>query len=154
MKFDITQFTLDTENFVNVSIPLTGELSKLINRKIFKPFIKSQKYQGWCLVYLISSHERHRKKVYVNPIPSKSVKYKEIEYYVYFPKISKRVVYPYNKRKFVKYFFEGLETILEKLGFRNSNLLKECLEFAISKIITNPRTDFREQVVYVPKTKL
>ena len=154
MKFEISQVTLDHNNFVNISIFIKNELRKLVNREIFKKLKYDEKYKNWDFVYLISSHSSYAKRGHINLNPSRSFKYKAIEYYVYFPKLSKHQNYKYNKKKFVNFFFEGLKKILGEFNFNDNELLEKCLQHSIAHIISDRRSDYEEQDVYLSKKQI
>ena len=154
MKFGISQFTLDPNNFVNISIFIKKEIARLVNSEIFKKIKTDEKFKNWHCVYIISSHSSYAKRGHVNLNPSRSFKYKAIEYYVYFPKFSKQQNYKYNKKKFVKFFFEGLKKILSEFNFNDNELLEKCLQYSITQIITDRRSDYEEQGVYLSKKQI
>ena len=154
MEFRITQFTLDPNNYVNVSDFLINRLEKLVNGKICKKVKTEEKYRKWKLIFLISSHSSYAKRGFVSLNPTRSFKFKELEYYVYFPKLSKHQKYNYNRRKFVKFFFEGLKSILGEFDFNDDALLKECLQHSLDHFITDPRSMYKDDNIYLSKKEI
>ena len=148
MKFEISQFTFDPKNEVNISDFLFDKLTILVSRKILRKK-QFEKYKNWTLVYWVSSDERFARKLHINPRPSKSPKYKVIDYYTYFPKLSKYAKYSYNKRKFLIYFFQSLEVILKDFGFHDSKLIADCLDKSLAKLVNDPRSVYVNNSIYL-----
>ena len=154
MKFNIAQVTFDPNNFVNISDFLKNELEKLVNKRIFKKIKIEDKYKNWVFLYTVSSNESCAKKGHVGLTPSKSYKLKIIEHYVFFPKLSKNQRYNYNKRKFVKFFFVGLREIFKVYDFYDEGLLEECLNYSLTRIIKDPRAEFKDNNIYLSKKQI
>jgi len=154
MKFYIAQVTFDPNNFVNTSDFLKNELEKLVNKRIFKKVELEDKYKNWKFFYTVSSNGSCAKKGHIGLTPSKSFKLKIIEHYVFFPKLSKHQKYNYNKRKFVKFFFEGLRKILKVYNFNDDGLLEECLKYSLAHIITDPNAEFKDDNIYLSKKQI
>lgn len=148
MKFEISQFTFDPKNEVNISDFLFDKLTMLVSRKILRKK-QFEKYKNWTLVYWVSSDENFSKKLKVSAKPLKSKKYKVIDYYTYFPKLSKYAKYSYNKRKFIIYFFQSLEIILNDFDFHDSELISGCMDDSLAKLLKDPRANYINDRIYL-----
>ena len=149
MKFEISQFTFDPKNEVNISSFIYDELTKMVTKRIFKKIQFDKKYRDWILVYWVSSDEKFAKKLHINPGPSKSPKHRVIDYYTYFPKLSKYAKYSYNKRKFLIYFFQSLEVILKDFDFHDSKLIADCLDKSLLKLVNDARSVYVNDNIYL-----
>lgn len=154
MRFHISQVTFDPNNLVNVSDFLIEQLEVLVNRKISKKIEIEAKYMNWRFFYTVSSSSSCAKRGHAVLTPSKSSRLKIIEHYVFFPKLSKHQKYTYNKKKFVKFFFEGLRKILKKYNFNDSKLLAECLNYSLTNIINDPRAEFIDDNIYLSEKEI
>jgi hypothetical protein len=144
MKFEITQFTFDPRNHVFVTDFVLKQLQKTISEVIFRKLKTDKLYAGWSLVYVVSSDDDYAKRLHINRIPTKSPKYKTIEYYVYFPRMTSfqndsEKPKAYNLNKFIGYFVDGLQVILEGWEL-DKKIYIECKRKAKERIADDPRS--------------